>query len=134
MSADLVPAPHDILASDSEREAVADALRGHAVAGRLDAQELEERLGRVYAARRRADLLPLLADLPDPPAPPRQPRPRRTPSAVPALLLVAVLLVAIWALTGAGYFWPIWPIGAMLLTSVKSRARCHARRRYRPAG
>jgi hypothetical protein len=21
-----------------------------------------------------------------------------------------VLLVAIWALTGAGYFWPVWPI------------------------
>ena len=27
-----------------------------------------------------------------------------------ALAAVAVLLVAIWAVTGAGYFWPIWPI------------------------
>jgi hypothetical protein len=133
MAADLVPAPHDVLASDSEREAVAAALRDHGVAGRLDAQELEDRLGRAYAARRRADLLPLLADLPSPPAPQRQ-RTRRTTPAVPVLPLVAVLLVAIWALTGAGYFWPIWPIGAMLLTSVKSRAYGHARRRYWPAG
>ena len=25
-------------------------------------------------------------------------------------LAVSALLVAIWALTGAGYFWPIWPM------------------------
>jgi hypothetical protein len=25
-------------------------------------------------------------------------------------LATSVLLVAIWALTGAGYFWPVWPI------------------------
>jgi hypothetical protein len=30
---------------------------------------------------------------------------------------IAVLLIAIWALTGAGYFWPMWPIGAMVLAS-----------------
>ena len=60
----LVPAPHDVLASDPERERVAEALREHATAGRLDPDELDERLGAAYAARRRADLLPLLADLP----------------------------------------------------------------------
>ena len=26
------------------------------------------------------------------------------------LLPIAALLVAIWALTGAGYFWPVWPL------------------------
>ncbi len=25
-------------------------------------------------------------------------------------VIVNLLLVAIWAVTGAGYFWPIWPI------------------------
>jgi hypothetical protein len=25
-------------------------------------------------------------------------------------LATSVLLVAIWALTGMGYFWPVWPI------------------------
>ena len=27
-----------------------------------------------------------------------------------AFVSTSVLLVAIWALTGAGYFWPVWPI------------------------
>ena len=26
-------------------------------------------------------------------------------------LLVNTMLIIIWAATGAGYFWPIWPIG-----------------------
>lgn len=26
-------------------------------------------------------------------------------------LLVNTMLVAVWAMTGAGYFWPIWSIG-----------------------
>ena len=35
------------------------------------------------------------------------------------MIPLAILLVAIWALTGAGYFWPIWPIGAMLIGAFK---------------
>jgi hypothetical protein len=125
----LVPSPYDVLASDPEREAVAEALRAHAVAGRLDAEELEERLGRAYASRVRADLLPLLADLPAPAA--QRPRPRRSIPSVPVIPLVIVLLIAIWALTGAGYFWPIWPIGAMVLSSMKHRRHGYARSRRR---
>jgi hypothetical protein len=115
---DLVPRPHDVLASDRERERVAEALRSHAAAGRLDPEELEERLGRAYGARTRADLVPLVTDLPVATAPPPS---RRAPSlpAVPPVVLIAVLLVAIWALTGAGYFWPVWPIGAMALHAFK---------------
>src|ERR671937_353527 len=96
---DLVPRPHDVLASDRERERVAEALRSHAAAGRLDPEELEERLGRAYGARTRADLVPLVADLPVATAPPPS---RRAPSlpTVPPVVLIAVLLVAIWALTG----------------------------------
>lgn len=26
-------------------------------------------------------------------------------------ILVNTLLIIIWAVTGAGYFWPVWPIG-----------------------
>jgi len=120
MLPDLVPAPLDVLASDAERERVVEALRAHAAAGRLDAAELEQRLERAYAARLRADLLPLVADLPA--ATLQAPR-RRRPAvpAAPPIVVVAVLLVAIWALTGAGYFWPVWPIGAMALSAVKHR-------------
>jgi Domain of unknown function (DUF1707) len=118
----LVPEPHDLRASDGEREAVVEELRAHTAAGRLDPDELEQRLERAYVAALRADLLPLLADLPST----EQPRParRRTPRTLPQLspaILIAVLLVAIWALTGAGYFWPMWPIGAMAFGAVKHR-------------
>ena len=27
--------------------------------------------------------------------------------------LVTIVLLAVWALTGAGYFWPIWPLLGM---------------------
>ena len=95
----------DVLASDSERDQVAETLRTHAAAGRLDPDELEDRLERAFAARTRADLEPLVADLPTP-----KPRPRREIPRIPPVVPLAILLVAIWALTGAGYFWPIWPM------------------------
>jgi UDP-N-acetylmuramyl pentapeptide phosphotransferase/UDP-N-acetylglucosamine-1-phosphate transferase len=28
-------------------------------------------------------------------------------------LLISVVLIAIWALSGMGYFWPAWPIAGM---------------------
>lgn len=104
----------DLLASDAERDRVVDALRAHAATGRLDPDELEQRLGLVLTARTRDDLAQLVADLPAPT--PR--RPREVPRIAPVIPL-AVLLVAIWALTGAGYFWPVWPIGAMLIGAFK---------------
>src|ERR671915_2282294 len=94
-----IPEPHGVRASDSEREAVVEALQAHAAAGRLDADELEQRLERAYAARIRADLVPLVADLPaaPPPAPARERAPFVLPGFAP-FLAIAVLLVAIWAL------------------------------------
>jgi hypothetical protein len=124
---ELVPQPHDMLASDAERERVADALRTHAAAGRLDPDELEQRLGLALTARTRADLLPLVADLPAPAAP-RARRPRAMPRVAPVIPL-AILLIAIWALTGAGYFWPVWPIGAMLIGAMKHSGRAYGRPR-----
>jgi fatty acid desaturase len=125
----LVPQPHDLLASDTERERVAEALRAHAAAGRLEAEELEQRLERAFSARTRADLVPLVADLPAP-----SPRPRRELPNVPPVIPIAVLLIAIWALAGAGYFWPMWPIGAMLIGTFKHSSRRPAMTRRRLAG
>ncbi|MEV4140602.1 DUF1707 domain-containing protein [Dactylosporangium sp. NPDC049742] len=51
-------------ASDADREQVAEVLRTSASEGRLDLDELDERLRAVYASRTYADLEPLLADLP----------------------------------------------------------------------
>ena len=115
----LVPEPHDLRASDDEREAVALALRQHGADGRLDAEELESRLDVAYHATLRAELLPLLADLPAAPA--QRPKPDAEAPWFAPVIPIAILLVAIWALTGGGYFWPMWPIGAVLLASLGCR-------------
>jgi len=51
---------------DHERETAVRELGEHLTEGRLDAQEYEERTTAAYAARTRADLEPLFADLPRP--------------------------------------------------------------------
>lgn len=56
--------PERLRASDADRERVAAVLRDAAAEGRLDLEELTERLGAVYAARTYAELEPLTADLP----------------------------------------------------------------------
>ncbi len=50
--------------SDAEREAAAAELREHFASGRLDQEELDERLSAVFAARTRGDLNALFTDLP----------------------------------------------------------------------
>jgi fatty acid desaturase len=119
-------------ASDAEREGVATQLRDHAAAGRLDAEELEERLTQALAARTREELVPLTADLPAPAPPPAQ-RPRRRVPPIPPVIAIAILLIAIWAVTGMGYFWPVWPIGAMLLGAFKHGGACSTLHRRLPA-
>ena len=109
--------PMDIRASDADRERHAQLLAEHAGHGRLTPEELSERLDRAYAARTRGELAALMRDLPPirPPAPPapgpRRDRRRREFAAhLRAFVLVNMLLIGIWAATGADYFWPIWPL------------------------
>ena len=94
-------------ASDADRERTVATLRDATAAGRLSAGELEERLEVAFVSRHRSQLAELVADLPlEAPSRPRaMPRPERL-----AFAAAAVLMLAIWALTGAGYFWPVWPI------------------------
>ncbi|MFV2013396.1 MULTISPECIES: DUF1707 SHOCT-like domain-containing protein [unclassified Micromonospora] len=56
--------PDRLRASDADREQVAEVLRAAAAEGRIDLPELDERLGRVYAARTYAELEPLTRDIP----------------------------------------------------------------------
>jgi hypothetical protein len=94
-------------ASDSDREDVVTELRQHGAAGRLDLEELEQRIEAAYSARTNGELARLVQDLP---------RRRVVPTTRPdlhgqdwrAFFAVNVLLVAIWAASGAGYFWPGW--------------------------
>jgi DUF1707 SHOCT-like domain len=60
-----VPEPRsELRASDADRERVAEILRTAAAEGRLDLDELDERLALVYKAKTYTDLEPLTHDLP----------------------------------------------------------------------
>jgi Domain of unknown function (DUF1707) len=116
----------DVRVSDADRERIVDELRAHAVEGRLTVEELEERVQRALGARTASELVALTRDLPERPAP-RPPAPRwwDRPE-LRTYLAVMALLVAIWALAGAGYFWPVWPAvgwGFFILTGPKGRGR-----------
>jgi len=119
----------DVRASDAEREDFVSALRTHAGDGRLSVDELSDRIDRAHAVRTRRELNALLSDLPRP----RRSRPRRDERAefaehLRSYLSVMALLVVIWALTGMGYFWPIWPAlgwGFALLPHTGHRPRTH---------
>lgn len=94
-------------AADADRDRTVERLRGAAVEGRLSAEELEERLETALAAPTYAELDEVVADLPVQ-APPFRRTSRR--GDLDAFLATSVLLLAVWALTGMGYFWPVWPI------------------------
>jgi uncharacterized protein DUF1707/2TM domain-containing protein len=104
----------DLRAADADRERTAERLRNAAAEGRLSAGELEERVGAALEAQTYAELDALVADLPapapTPSTPPGHPRRSGRRRELRPFLATSILLVAIWALTGAGYFWPIWPI------------------------
>ena len=104
------PAPRDpaLRASDADRESIVALLRDHCAAGRLDVDELEQRIGAAYSARTHGELGALLGDLPAR-RPARSVMPRRS-AHWGGFVPVSVLLIAIWAVTGAGYFWPAWAI------------------------
>ena len=59
--------PAQLRISDAERHQVAEILREAAGEGRLDIDELDQRLESTYAARTYADLVPITFDLPSHP-------------------------------------------------------------------
>jgi class 3 adenylate cyclase len=115
-------------ASDADRERVVAALRDHFSAGRLSDGELDDRIASAYRAKTLADLDGLMLDLPSPdsavpvktavrraPVTQRRTKARRALAAsvrihATVYVLVNVMLIAIWAASGGGYFWPIWPL------------------------
>jgi hypothetical protein len=61
------PDPQKLRISDADRHQTAEVLRDAAAEGRLDFDELDERLEATYSAKVYADLVPILADLPQHP-------------------------------------------------------------------
>lgn len=81
--------PHDpsmMRISDADRQRVADVLRDAAGDGRLDLEELDERLELTWQAKTYADLVPITVDLhATGPVPAPAGPVRRTPAGVPAV-------------------------------------------------
>lgn len=111
-----------IRAGDADRDEVVASLQRHYQAGRLTLEELEERTRRAMAARTLGELAALMTDLPAEPAPRLEPAEAapscrwRRREGLPLSRQAAtygttmLMLVAIWALSGRGYFWPVWPM------------------------
>lgn len=133
MSADQTP-PRT-RSSTVERERVVSILRAAAEAGLLTLDEADERMAACYQSQYRDELAPLLVDLPDggrgliPPDPEEQARERRAGRAVLRArvgftVFLGAVLTTIWAVTGAGFFWPVFPLGFLALSLV-FRAKHH---------
>jgi hypothetical protein len=120
-------------ASDAEREEYGKILRAAMTEGRLTLEEGEERLSRVYAARFRDELPQLTQDLPDggrqavyntPEAQADWQRIARRAFAghVGLVTVITGVLVGLWAVSHAHFFWPAIPI-LFLVFSVLRHAR-----------
>jgi hypothetical protein len=80
---DNLPDHHGYRISDADRERVAELLRRAAGDGRLDIEELEQRLESAYAAKTYGELVPITQDLPVAGASHLTPLADPTPSQVP---------------------------------------------------
>jgi hypothetical protein len=99
-------------ASDADRDAVSERLRTAAVEGRLDPDELDQRLHIALRARTYGELEQLVDDLPVAPGPwSRHPRWRArsaTGLAVRVLGLVVVAAVVVAVMVLAAAWWIFW--------------------------
>jgi hypothetical protein len=131
-----MPEPGDVRVSDDERERVAREIREHYAAGRLDDDELNERVEAAYAARTQSELNTLRADLPALPATRTEQRAdvarrrreleRRLLQQSGGALVPFVICTAIWAFAGAsGSFWPIWILLIALIPLVRNGWRLY---------
>jgi hypothetical protein len=109
----------ELRVSDADRERVAAEIREHFAQGRLDSNELSDRLGRAYGARTAGELDSLRADLPQ--VPPsaaarrtelvarRRQLSRELVQHTVGGLVPFFVCVAVWLASGAnGGFWPAW--------------------------
>jgi Flp pilus assembly protein TadB len=136
--------------SDSERERVVQFLREQSLEGRLDHDELDERMGAAYRAKTANELHDLIEDLPHrrvAPAPVHRPASRRRrqngphPLAIAGMCLLALLVLPTLAAGGVAVvfavlaavmiavfvlgflFGPFILIGMLISQAIKRRSR-----------
>jgi hypothetical protein len=100
-------------ASDADREETADRLREAAGDGRIDEDELEERLEAALRAKTYGQLAVLTGDLPERAgdAPLREPvwRSEEVRARLATFIIANVVCISVWLFTGQdGDFWPKW--------------------------
>jgi Domain of unknown function (DUF1707) len=113
--------------ADDDREQAVDELREHALAGRLTAEELEERIGSAYRATTRADLDQLKVDLPVSSttvarvlSKRKGQLRRRLAQEAGGSATVSAICTGAWVAAGAhGGLWPGWVIAFTLLPVVR---------------
>jgi hypothetical protein len=103
----------DQRAADADRELTAERLREAAGDGRLEHDELEERLEAAYSARTYGELAKLTADLPEAGAEPAGRPPlwqsEELRARLATFIVANVVCVSVWLVTGSeGDFWPKW--------------------------
>ena len=125
----------EMRASDADRDAVLSELSEHFQAGRLTAEEFDERAGQALAARTHGELRNLLRDLPatrpGPQAPAATPSaaPPQRPSWRPALLpggALAGIGIAVAVSVGVshGRWGFLWLLLVVLLVARRRVVRC----------
>jgi hypothetical protein len=122
------PLPAGIRASDEDRERLASDLREHAVAGRLDTDELEDRLQAAYAARTTSELDELRRDLPvttrEAALSDRERRSHLTRRMVQesgGAVILFLVSTAVWVTSGAqSNFWPKWVLLLVLISLARN--------------
>jgi hypothetical protein len=93
----------DLRASDADRESAVDRLRTAAMEGRLESDELEERISAAYSSRWCSELTRLTADVTPPPPLPERPVFVRQVPRVSGFAVASVVCALIW----------MWWIGAI---------------------
>lgn len=111
--------PAELRISDQDRERAAGEIREHFAQGRLDQDELSERLDRAYSAKTTGELTLARANLPSLPAGSAQGElsqrraelTRELLQQTGAGLVPFLICSAIWLFTGmSGGFWPVWTL------------------------
>lgn len=147
-----MPSYSELRCSDADRERVVRFLREQHGVGRLDHDELDERVGKAYAAKTIGDLERLMVDLPRPqtvqsyaPRPVRYRRQGPPPFVVPLAILGAVmfggpmvigLALGIVVLAGALIFAagavlaPVILVALLLIGMLRRRRPVHWHPRY----
>jgi len=128
-----VPSPLELRVSDKDREQVAAEFREHFSQGRLDIDELSQRLDRVYAARTRGELEAARADMPTLPsaqraeyAARRAELRRRLLQQTGAAASPFLICTVIWLFSGMdGGFWPAWVAIPALVLLVRNGWRLY---------